>query len=141
MSTGDAEDVVSLWLSWKRAAEVSRGRILAEVIAHSALTEPELTALTHLDEAGGALRQNALAAATGWDRTRLSHLLSRMEERGYVSRTRLRNGVDVTMRDAGREALASTKEPLTRAVWHSFANRLTVQQQASLREIIAALNE
>jgi len=79
MSTATDEDV-ALWLPWKRVNEVMRARILADVIAHSPLTEPELTVLIHLDEAGGSLRQNALASTAGWDRTRLSHLLTRMQE-------------------------------------------------------------
>ncbi len=140
MSTADAGEV-SLWLAWKRVSEVSRSKVLADVIANSPLSEPELTVLAHLDEAGGTLRQNALGALAGWDRTRLSHSLSRMEERGHVARERLQNGVEVTMLDAGREALSLTKEPLAAAVHEYFASRLTLEQRAVLRDIIAALGE
>ncbi len=138
MSTEPDEDV-ALWLSWKRVSEVTRGRILADVIAHSPLTEPELTVLIHLDEAGGALRQNALASATGWDRTRLSHLLTRMEDRGYLSRERLRNGVEVTLLNPGRRALAATREPLGDAVYRYFTSRLNAEQRAALRTITHVL--
>lgn len=138
MSTALVGDV-ALWLSWKRVSEVTRGRILADVIAHCPLTEPELTVLIHLDEAGGALRQNALASAAGWDRTRLSHLLTRMEERGYLSRERLRNGVEVTILDPGRDALVATREPLAAAVYRYFTSRLNAEQRAALRTITDVL--
>lgn len=138
MST-DAGDVVALWLSWKRVSEVTRGRILADVLAHSPLTEPELTVLVHLDEAGGALRQNALAASTGWDRTRLSHLLSRMEERRYVARERLRNGVELTLQHPGRDVLAATRGPLADAVHLYFSSRLSIEQRSALAGIIDVL--
>lgn len=139
MST-DATDI-ALWMSWKRVSEVTRGRILDDVIAHSTLTEPELTALVNLDEAGGTLRQNALAAATGWDRTRLSHLLTRMEERGLLSRERLRNGVDLTMLPSGKDALESTRTPLAEAVRRHVTSRLTAEQQDALRAITSALTD
>lgn len=128
-----------MWLSWKRVNEVLRARILADVIAHSPLTEPELTVLVHLDDAGGSLRQNALAAAAGWDRTRLSHLLTRMQDRGYLSREKLRNGVEVTVLAPGREVFAATREPLASAVYRNFTTKLDVEQRAALRSITDAL--
>jgi len=138
MST-DSVDDVALWLTWKRVSEVTRGRILADVIAQSPLTEPELTVLVHLDEAGGALRQNALAAAAGWDRTRLSHLLTRMGERRYLTRERLRNGVELTLLNPGRDALAATREPLAGAVYLYFTSRLNAEKRAALGGIIDVL--
>lgn len=138
MSTATEEDV-ALWLSWKRVNEVMRARILADVIAHSPLTEPELTVLVHLDDAGGSLRQNALALAAGWDRTRLSHLLTRMQERGYLSREKLRSGVEVTILDPGQDAFAATREPLADAVYRYFTSSLNAEQRAALRTITNAL--
>jgi DNA-binding MarR family transcriptional regulator len=140
LSTVDAGEV-SLWLAWKRVSESSRGRILSEVIANSPLNEPELTVLALLDEAGGKLRQNALATAAGWDRTRLSHLLSRMEERGYLSRQRLQNGVEVNLLPAGDDVLLATKGPLAGAVHRYFASRLSVEQRSALRHIVDALSD
>jgi DNA-binding MarR family transcriptional regulator len=140
MSTVEPDDV-TLWLAWKRVNELTRGRILAEVTAHAALTEPELTVLVHLDQAGGTMRQNVLASAAGWDRTRLSHLLTRMEARGQLRRERLRNGVDVTMLDPGRDALASTTAPLADAVHRHFTSRLDAGNRAALVALTEALSD
>ena len=141
MSTVEAgHNDVELWLSWKRASEVVRARVLAEVLADSQLTEPELTVLAHLDESAGTMQQNALARAAGWDRTRLSHLLTRMENRGYVSRERLRNGARVILLEPGRDALAGTRQPLARAVERHITSRLDDGLRQALRAIIEALH-
>lgn len=138
MSTAGDEDV-ELWLAWKRVNETTRARVLADVLAPSPLTEPELTVLVHLDEAGGTLRQNVLASAAGWDRTRLSHLLTRMAGRGYLTRRRLRNGVDVTMTEHGQNTLAATREPLARAVRTHVTTRLSPEQREAIRTITKLL--
>jgi DNA-binding MarR family transcriptional regulator len=140
MSTVEPDDV-TLWLAWKRVNELIRGRILAEVTTHASLTEPELTVLVHLDQAGGSLRQNVLASAAGWDRTRLSHLLTRMETRGQLRRERLRNGVEVTLLDPGREALATTQAPLADAVHRHFTSRLDAENRAALVALTDALSD
>lgn len=44
--------------------------------------------LVHVSEAKeGKIRTSALAEAAGWERSRLSHHLGRMERRGLVTRT------------------------------------------------------
>lgn len=138
MSTADDDDV-ELWLAWKRVNETTRARVLADVLGPSPLTEPELTVLVHLDESGGTLRQNVLASAAGWDRTRLSHLLTRMAERGYLTRQRLRNGVEVTMAEHGHDTLAATREPLARAVRTHVTTRLSPEQREAIRTITKLL--
>jgi DNA-binding MarR family transcriptional regulator len=140
MSTVEPDDV-TLWLAWKRVNELTRGRILADVTTYASLTEPELTVLVHLDQAGGSMRQNVLASAAGWDRTRLSHLLTRMEARGQLRRERLRNGVDVTLLDPGREALESTTAPLADAVRRHFTSRLDPGNRAALVALTEALSD
>lgn len=138
MSTDVPAGDVALYLYWKQTSEVVRARVLGDVLHHIDLTEPELTVLVHLDNAAGAMRQNALAAAAGWDRTRLSHLLSRMQERGYLTRERLRNGVLVTTLDAGAAALTATRTPLSAAVAKHVTPRLDDDLRAALRAIADA---
>lgn len=140
MSTVDEGDV-ALWLAWKRAVEISRADIRADIMAATPVSDSDLTVLAYIDQAGGTARQNVLADATGWDRTRLSHLISRMEERGHVSRTRLANGVEVALLDAGSLALSQARAPLAEAVRERFTSRLTTEQLTVLRDIIAALEQ
>ncbi len=140
VSSADDPDL-RLWLRWKQAAEVVRAAVVADVAAASSVPEPELAVLVHLDHAGGTLRQNALAAATGWDRTRLSHLLTRMEQRGLLTRTRLRNGVELATTPAGAEVIAAAARPLREAVQRHLSSRLDAGQRRALLEIATALIE
>ncbi len=104
-------------LLWKRTHEHVRTAVIAEVTAGSAVTEAELTVLVQLREAGEALRQNVLVAWTGWDRTRLSHLLSRVAARCCVTRHKLRNGVDVVLEAPG-QATFDESQPLLASIFH-----------------------
>lgn len=115
--------------------------VVADVTAASDTPEPELIALVHLHQAEGRLRQNALAAAMGWDRTRLSHLLTRMESRQYVSRERLANGVDVTLLPAGADVLTAEQPHLEAAVRRHFFDRITDEDREALRRLLDRLVE
>lgn len=98
-------DERSLWFAWKRAHDVVRLAVIEEVTAATGLSEPDIAVLLRLDEAGGTLRQNRLGAALGWDRSRLSHQLTRMESRDMVSRRSVDGGVEVEMTKPGRDAI------------------------------------
>ncbi|XVU26427.1 MarR family winged helix-turn-helix transcriptional regulator [Actinoplanes sp. CA-054009] len=132
---------VGLWLLWKQVSELIRASVIADVIEGSELSEAEMTVLVHLNGAGGTVRQNALAASTGWDRTRLSHLLTRMEQRGYLSRARLRNGVDLTLEKSGAEVMARTEPLLAAAVERHLTGRLTAAQREALRDVLESLKD
>lgn len=133
------DDGVELWFAWKRAHEQVRSAVLAEVTVDSDISGAELTVLVHLSEAGGTLRQNGLVAAIGWDRTRLSHLLSRMEARRYLSRHKLRNGVDVVMEPAGQAIRDEARPRLSAAVDKHLITRLGPEGQKMLEHLIGIL--
>lgn len=135
----DPTDLVRLWLSWKRAHEALRSGVIRDVSEHSDLPEAELTVLIHLRGAGGTLRQNALTAATGWDRGRLSHLLTRMESQGLAQRSRLRNGVQISIQPAGTQALDRADGALRLALQQHLAAPLTGEQLRHLRAVLDSL--
>ncbi|MFC6345330.1 helix-turn-helix transcriptional regulator, partial [Nocardioides hankookensis] len=102
LTDADAE----LWDAWLAASE-ALSQVSADVAAATGLSEPDVTVLTRLQDANGArLRQSDLAAATGWHRSRLSHHLRRMAERGLVNRTEVPGGVEVRLTTMGRAAAA-----------------------------------
>ena len=113
--------------------------VVGEVVATAGVPEPELTVVAHLDKSGGMLRQSALAAATGWDRTRLSHLLTRMEARDLVARERVRNGVEVRLLPAGQAVVQATLPHLEVAVRRHLLDPLTEDDRRALHDIIARL--
>ncbi|WP_116076507.1 MarR family winged helix-turn-helix transcriptional regulator [Asanoa ferruginea] len=71
------------YLRMQRAVDVALGRQLAE----AGISRPDYEVLVPLSEADGrTLRVRDLASWLGWDRSRISHQLRRMEERGLITR-------------------------------------------------------
>ncbi|GAA4796855.1 MarR family winged helix-turn-helix transcriptional regulator [Actinomycetospora chlora] len=97
-------DELALWHAFKRAGEAVRAAIGEEITRATGLSDPEFGIVTRLDDAGGRMRQQELAASMGWHRSRLSHQLTRMTDRGLVDRTGVGSGVDVVLTHAGRVA-------------------------------------
>ena len=90
-------------------------------------------------ESGGSRRQNALAAALGWDRTRLSHLLTRMANRDYVDRDKVPNGVRVALRPEGRRVVDATLPALDAATRQHLVDRLGTDGARTLRTLVDRL--
>ncbi|WP_211329488.1 MarR family winged helix-turn-helix transcriptional regulator [Thermobifida halotolerans] len=124
---------------WKRAYETVRAAVIADMTVASGLSEPELSVLVCLHDAGGVLRQAAIAAALGWDRTRLSHLLTRMEQRDYVVRDKVANGVEVALRPEGRRTIEASVPALDASTHRHLLDRLGPDDVTALRAIIGRL--
>jgi DNA-binding MarR family transcriptional regulator len=124
---------------WKRAHERVRLAIAADVTREIALTEPDLLVLVHLDVAGGSMRQNAIVAALGWDRSRASHHLTRMAERGLVERGKLPVGVEISLSAAARRLIEESRPLLEAAAQRHLTSRLTDADAAHLRRILGTL--
>lgn len=134
-------DATQLWLLWKRVHETLRTAIVAEVTLSSDLSEPELSVLTWLYESGGRCRQSEIAHGLRWDRTRLSHLLTRMQKRGYIERLTRTDGVDVVLADAGRGVVEAVAPELERIAQSAIVDRLGERDADALRSILHTLAE
>lgn len=135
----------AVWFAWKRANEVVRRRIADDVAEATGLSEPDTAILIRLDAAAGVLRQNRLAASLGWDRTRLSHQLTRMESRGLLSRMRLVNGVDVEITEGGQAAVTAMRPVHTAAVRRHLLDPIRfgrpVRFEEALTTLVGAVDE
>ena len=121
--------------------ELVRAAVIEEVTAAATgLSDPDVGILLRLDVVGGSLRQSEIASALGWDRTRLSHQLTRMEDRGLLARRRTSSGVWVDISDVGKEAATSARPVHAAAVRRHLAEPLTPGQSAMLREILELLS-
>jgi DNA-binding MarR family transcriptional regulator len=114
MSTQDdaglTTEELRLWHAWKAAAEAVRTRVAADITSATGLSDPDFGVLTRVaDSADGRMRQNLLAESMGYHRSRLSHHLTRMEERGLVTREPASGGVEVVITDTGRAAVAQAR--------------------------------
>ena len=87
-----------------------------------------------------SMRQQELADAMRWDRTRLSHVLTRMEGRGWIKRTKGERGATlVVLTEAGSKEQHDAAPILARIVRERFFSRLTQAQLMNLQEIRRAL--
>lgn len=88
------------------------------------------------------MRQQELADAMRWDRTRLSHVLSRMEERDWIKREKdQRRATLVSLSELGSKEQHCAAPMLGQIVKEKFFSRLTQAQLDSLREIRKSLGE
>ncbi|WP_316742935.1 MarR family winged helix-turn-helix transcriptional regulator [Streptomyces sp. MK7] len=133
-----ALDPVGFWSAFKRAHEIVRTRVIADAAEAAGLSEPDLTILAGLNKAGGSLRQSELAASLGWDRTRVSHQLTRMSKRQLVTRERT-GGVIVTLTDTGRQAITAVYPGLDAAVRRHFTDKLSSQEIETLSSVLRRL--
>ena len=107
LTSGEA----ALWHAWKRATETVRARVAADIMAETGLSDPDFGVLTRVIDAGGRMRQNQLAQSMGFHRSRLSHHLGRMRERGLITTEPAGRGVEVIATGQGR-ALAERARPV-----------------------------
>lgn len=99
--------------------------------------------LVRLSEAPGrALRMSQLAEASTSSKSRLSHAVARLEERGWILRTDCptdRRGQVAQLTDEGFAALAAAAPGHVAQVRRSLIDVLTPEQLSQLREISAAI--
>ncbi len=130
---------MALWHAWKLASETVRTRIAADITAATGLSDPDFGVLTRVVEVGGGrMRQNRLGELMGYHRSRLSHHLSRMEERGLIRREPAGSGMDVVATKAGREAVDQARPVHATAVRQHLIAPLS---QADPRKFLAGLQE
>src|SRR3954452_3994449 len=99
---------LSTWRDFIETTEVLRTALAARLQSESALSQGDYVVLLALSEAqGNRMRSSEMAAHIGWDRSRLSHHLGRMERRGLIRReesTTDGRGAEIVLEPAGAHA-------------------------------------
>src|SRR3982750_3882992 len=107
------------------------------------LSAADYEVLVNLSEAtDGRLRPSELGAAIGWEKSRLSHQVSRMEQRGLVKRSACKTdarGAFVAITAAGRRAIEKAAPEHVEQVRRVFFDVLTPKQLDALTEISRAV--
>ena len=100
-----------------------------QLVRESGLSGADYRVLHPLSEApGGLLRARDLGSELGWDRSRLSHHLSRMERRGLVAREECAEdarGLMVRLTKVGRRAIEKAAPGHADAVRRYFFDQLS----------------
>jgi DNA-binding MarR family transcriptional regulator len=134
---------LDMWREFIEATELLRTAVAARLHDDTGLSMGDYSVLLALTEADdGRYRSSDLATAVGWERSRLSHHLGRMERRGLIRRehcTEDSRGAEIVLEPHGEQAFHAATAPHLRAVRELFVAGLTPDQVRAAGEIAAAL--
>jgi DNA-binding MarR family transcriptional regulator len=136
-------DELRIWRDYIETADALRSVLAARLQSDSGVSSGDYTVLLALSEADGdRLRSSALAAQIGWERSRLSHHLGRMERRGLIAREDCptdNRGAEIVLTAAGAGVFQDSIGPHLRAIREAFVDALTPEQIVAAGEIASAL--
>src|SRR5215469_13086706 len=131
------------WRQFIQACQALFAGIDAQLLRDSGLPHGYYEILVHLSEAPDrALRITELANASTFSKSRLSHAVARLEDRGWVERLDCptdRRGQIAHLTEAGYAALAAAAPGHVEHVRRSLIDALTPEQLERLAEISAAI--
>jgi len=138
--TDDEQRTWRAFLRVQARLDVALGRHLQ---SGSELSQADFGVLVQLtDTPEGRARAYELGRFLEWEKSRLSHHLTRMEKRGLVARQDCptdRRGAFVAITAAGRSAIEAAAPAHVREVRRLVFDALTPEQVATLREISETL--
>ena len=125
------------------------GALARQLAADSSLSYPDYLVLVALtDRPDGRMRLFELAGVLGWEKSRLSHHVGRMADRGLVKKEKCgsdRRGAYVVVSRRGRKEIEAAAPGHVAAVRRLFVDRLTPAQLDAIGEaaevVVAALGE
>ena len=137
------DDEIDTWLKFRAVVELYPGLLDAQLRRDAQLTHMEYQVLAMLSEVPDrTLRMTALAARTNGSLTRMSHVVTRLEQRGIVARSACPEdgrATNVTLTDAGHAALVAAAPGHVTQVRESFLDALSPAQLGQLDAICDAI--
>ena len=131
------------WRAYLRAGTLLTARLNRQLQADSGLSLPEYEVLVRLSEApDGSLRPFQLGQALDWEQSRLSHLLSRMTRRGFITRQDCpsdRRGAVVVLTGPGRAAIESAAPGHVATVRRLVFDQMDGAQAAVFGQVFEAI--
>jgi DNA-binding MarR family transcriptional regulator len=136
-------DEQQAWRAFLTACHTLFGAVDGQLLHDSDIPHGYYEILVRLSEAPGrALRMTQLAEASTSSKSRLSHAVARMQERGWVQRTDCatdRRGQVCQLTDQGMAVLAAAAPGHVGQVRRSLIDRLTPEQVEQLHAISQAI--
>jgi DNA-binding MarR family transcriptional regulator len=136
------EPEMAAWLNFRFIGEETSLRVSRELAQLTGITGGQFGILNNLSRQGGELRQQRLADLMRWDRTRLSHQVTRMAQRNLVQRIkRSSEGTIVQITRLGERELERIRPVLSDAVRKHYFARLTREQLRCVDELAKVLRD
>jgi DNA-binding MarR family transcriptional regulator len=131
------------WLAYIRVQLRLTYEMNRQLLADSRMSLPDYDVLTALSVAEeGRMQITVLAAQIGWERSRVSHHVRRMNARGLVTcdlSAADRRVTEVTLADQGRQALAAAAPGHVDLVRHLFFGGLPASLVEPLSEALESV--
>jgi DNA-binding MarR family transcriptional regulator len=131
------------WRAYRRMFLLLNAQI-ARDLAREGLSEADYDVLSTLTETDDRARLKDLSAHLLWSQSRLSHHITRMQQRGLVHREECpgdARGAIVVLTDAGRDAIEAAAPGHVESVREHFIDLLTPAQIRQLGEIAQTVVE
>lgn len=139
------DEQLSAWFAYMRVSLRLTYEMNSQLQRDSDLSLPDFHVLNALaDSPGGRLQLTALAARISWERSRLSHHLQRMSDRGLVDRRPSPTdgrATDAVLTDAGRAAQAAAARPHAELVRRMFFDGMDPALLTPLRTALEQVHE
>ena len=133
------------WRAFHKVGSSLLPHLSRQITNHSGITGAEYVVLVALSELTSPnVNLNRLATGLGWETSRMSHQISRMEENGLVKKSRNPDDsrcFDVSITSKGRKIAESAIPLQSREINHCFSEVLTKDQMRSLIEISEAITK
>lgn len=130
-----------VWRQWLDLGARITNALSRELQLDSTISLADYEVLVNLSESPDhRQRVVALAEAIKWERSRLSHQITRMAKRGLVRRESCDNdgrGAFVILEEQGLEAITDAAPGHVEAVRHMMFDGLSAEQLAAFRDVLA----
>lgn len=130
-----------VWRQWLDLGARITNALSRELQLDSTISLADYTVLVNLSESPDhRQRVVALAEEIKWERSRLSHQITRMAKRGLVRRESCDNdgrGAFVILEEQGLEAITAAAPGHVEAVRHMMFDGLSAEQLAAFRDVLA----
>jgi DNA-binding MarR family transcriptional regulator len=118
-----------IWYAFQLMGEEVLGRVGRDIAEATGLSGSDFGVLSRLAGTGqGEMRQQALAQLMGWEKSRLSHQLTRMQDRGLIRRQSRDGAVLIALTKFGKEKLGEALPVRAESVKRHFLSRLSQDQ-------------
>ncbi|MFI6598607.1 MarR family winged helix-turn-helix transcriptional regulator [Nonomuraea sp. NPDC050536] len=124
------------WIGYRRMRLLLDLELGRDLMNASGLSEPDYDVLSNLSEAPGrSMRLSALAAHMHWSKSRLSHHITRMQQRGLVERQECADdgrGSAVVLTDTGWDSIVQAAPGHVESVRRHLIDLMTEEELDAL---------
>lgn len=133
------DDEQRMWRRYRDMNQLLDLAIERQLQRDASMSQSDYSVLVSLSEAeGSGLRARDLGAALGWDRSRVSHQVRRMEGRGLVAKNDCAEdgrGTIVTLTETGAQAIGEVAPLHVEKVRELFIDALSADEVEALTDI------